>query len=455
MNHSNPDENDHLSGAEYYAAYNDRLDVGIISLTNESENVPSVVFHSGGACENTKGSNSSSGVLDASSSEGTIMVVAQEYNSRTSPTPEGVQKWKTTVKEMYKKESLLIDVLAAILVAWIYPRMGAEFLFPEITAHWVAVIVIFYLSGFALKLEQLSDAASNWKFNFFVMGYNFIGISFVVTIVAHFFARNEIVSEDLMKGMIICSCLAMPSNLMLVLSISSNGDEAVALFLATLTNLIGVIITPLLVFLYLQENAEIDFVSTYKSISLRVLLPVSCGIITRLKIPGADDFATDNKQTFVKFREKCLVYVVYATFCTTFVVETDSTRAQIMVMALSQVILLTAAMVLAWILLFIFFNRHPKLRVVGLFGCSTKTIATGIPLISAIYEDSPRLGIYTLPLLIWYLSQLIIGTMLAPRLSRFVNYKMRKYEMEEEGRGSRSTWLDSKACNCMTGGESV
>lgn len=304
------------------------------------------------------------------------------------------------------------------------------------------------LSGFALRLEQLSEAASNWKYNFFVIGYNFIGISLVVTIVANYFVRNEIVSEDLMKGMIICSCLSMPTNMMLVLSISSNGDEAVALFLATIMNLMGVIITPLLVFFYLQENAEIDFVSTYKSISLRVLLPVTCGILTRLKISGADSFALENKQLFVKLREKCLVYIIYATFCTTFVVDTDSTRSQILIMALSQVILLSASMVLAWILLFIFFNREPKLRVVGLFGCTTKTIALGIPLISAIYEDSPRLGIYTLPLLIWYLSQLIIGTMLAPRLSRFVTYKLKKYEREE--RSSSSSWFDTKSCICVS-----
>ena len=266
----------------------------------------------------------------------------------------------------------------------------------------------------------------------------------MVNFVAKFFYANEIVSEDLMKGMIICSCLSMPTNMMVVLSISSKGDEAVALFLATVMNLMGVFVTPLLIFLYLQENAEIDFVNTYKTISLRVLLPVAVGIITRKKAEGADEFATENRNIFLKLRERCLVYIVYATFCTTFMTETDSTRVQICVMALSQVILLSSSMVIAWILLFIFFNRKPKLRVVGLFGCSTKTAALGIPLISAIYEDSPRLGIYTMPLLVWYPMQLIIGTMLAPRMSTFVDYKLNKYEMER-----RTRQFDGKACGLL------
>ena len=235
-----------------------------------------------------------------------------------------------------------------------------------------------------------------------------------------------------MKGMVICSCLAMPTNMMVVLTISCNGDEAKALFLATFMNLLGVFFSPLLIFFYLQENAEIDFVKTYKSIGMRVLLPVTMGLLFRLKIPKAEAFATTHKRFFLKIRERCLVFIVYATFCTTFMVETNSTRLQITVMAISQVILLAATMVISWILLFTFFNKNPKLRVVGLFGCSTKTAALGIPLISALYEDSPRLGIYTVPLLIWYPSQLIIGTMLSSRLSKFVDYKLNKFEIESQ-----------------------
>jgi len=381
------------------------------------------------------------------------------------------QTWREKLSHYYEKEGLLIEVLVAIVLARIYPRLGAEYLFPEVTAHWIAVILIFckssrrivcaadtkctacfvfnsictvsdfiisytltVLSGFALKVEQLSEAASNWKFNIIVMSYNFIGVSFVVNFVAKFFYRNEIVSEDLMKGMIICSCLSMPTNMMVVLAIASKGDDAVALFLATLMNLLGVFVTPVLILFYLQENAEIDFVKTYTTISFRVLLPVAIGILLRVKLEGADEFAMEKKSLFLKIRERCLVYVVYATFCKTFIDESDSTASQILIMAVSQIILLSSFLAIAWLMLFICFNRQPKLRVVGLYGCCMKTAALGIPLISAIYEDHPKLGIYTLPLLVWYPSQLIICTMLAPRMANFVDYKLNKYEMERSTR---------------------
>jgi len=355
--------------------------------------------------------------------------ISEAGESELENTPRGCGD---KIREYYEKETLLIEVSLAVILAYIYPPLGGKYFFPDITAHWIAVIIIFFLSGFALRLEQLTSAASNVKFNTFVMVYNFLGISCVVNFVAKFFYNGEVISEDLMKGMIICSCLSMPTNMMVVLTISSKGDEAVALFLATTMNLLGVFVTPLLIFLYLKEDSDIDFINTYRTISLRVLLPAGAGMTMKNMISGADTFADEHKEHFVTIREKCLVFIVYTTFCHTFMDQAESTAAQIVVMAISQIILLCAAMIIAWIALFMLYNRQPKLRVCGLFGCSTKTAALGIPLISAIYEDHPKLGIYTLPLLIWYPAQLIIGTVLSSRLSRFVEYKLAKYEKERE-----------------------
>ncbi len=248
--------------------------------------------------------------------------------------------------------------------------------------------------------------------------------------VSKFLCQNGIVSKDLMKGMVICSCLSMPTNMMVVLAVSSKGDEAVSLFLATVMNLLGVFVTPLLIYIYMGESAEINFLNTYKSISLRVLVPVAVGLTLKLNVDGLESYINEKKAFFVKVRERALVFIVYATFCSTFLSPSDSSGGQILIMAVSQVILLVSAMVIAWVLLFKFFNREPRLRVTGLFGCSTKTAALGIPLISAIYEDHPKLGMYTLPLLIWYTAQLIIGTLISSRLGRFVDYKLQKYSCE-------------------------
>ena len=47
-------------------------------------------------------------------------------------------------------------------------------------------------------------------------------------------------------------------------------------------------------------------------------------------------------------------------------------------------------------------------------------MAMGVPLIGAIFEKDPRVALYTLPLLVWYPLQLIVGSFLAPYLKQYV-----------------------------------
>ena len=53
------------------------------------------------------------------------------------------QSWKDKLFHLYKKEGLLIEVLLAIILARLYPKLGDKYLFPEISAHIIAVIIIF------------------------------------------------------------------------------------------------------------------------------------------------------------------------------------------------------------------------------------------------------------------------------------------------------------------------
>ena len=71
---------------------------------------------------------------------------------------------------------------------------------------------------------------------------------------------------------------------------------------------------------------------------------------------------------------------------------------------------------LGWVVCSLLF-KDKKLVIMGFYGCHHKTVAMGLPLIKAIYEDSPKLGMYVLPLLIWHPMQLLIGSALAPKIA--------------------------------------
>ena len=95
-------------------------------------------------------------------------------------------------------------------------------------------------------------------------------------------------------------------------------------------------------------------------------------------------------------------------------------------------------MIMAWFLLKFLFPNNPRLRVMGLYGCTHKSVATGIPLITAIYGGNGSVGLYTLPLLIWHPMQLMVGTFLTPRLSRFVISEQKRLELDSHDKPLKS-----------------
>jgi len=333
--------------------------------------------------------------------------------------------WQRIV-EFYQHDSLLIDVAISIFIAWLWPPLGAQYCVPGVTAHWVAVIIIFFFSGLGLCISDLRRSSGDFGFNLFVGVFNFIGISTCVYYSASELFRIEVLSEGIYHGLIICSCLPQTTNMALVLTQSSGGDESSALFNATFWNLIGIFLTPMLIFYYLTETSNFDFGELYLKICLRVVFPVIVGIWMRYAITGLAQVLSDEKKRIKVLRERCLVFIIYTTFCETFLIEVDIDYGDFIVMVWFQIIELTILMFLAWVFLRLLFPRQYKKRVFGLFGCTHKSVALGIPLLTAIYGRDKNLGLYTLPLLVWYPTQLIFGTFMAPRLNEFVKYKESK-----------------------------
>ena len=54
-------------------------------------------------------------------------------------------------------------------------------------------------------------------------------------------------------------------------------------------------------------------------------------------------------------------------------------------------------------------------------------------MLQAMFEGNPKLGMYTLPLLVWHPLQLLIGTALAPRLATWVDKEVVEGEIKNMG----------------------
>jgi sodium/bile acid cotransporter 7 len=210
----------------------------------------------------------------------------------------------------------------------------------------------------------------------------------------------------------------MTVNMVIVLTKAANGDEACALLNASLGNLLGVFVTPALILGYLGQTSNIKFVDVVLKLVYRVVIPIIFGQILQNCSKSAVDFVAKHKPKFAKIQEFCLTFIVYTVFCKTFSegLDVDISGWQILLCFVVVALFVLLFQTLAWFALNLVF-KDKSLVIMGFYGCHHKTVAMGLPLIKAIYEDDPRLGMYALPLLIWHPLQLLIGSALAPKLA--------------------------------------
>ena len=325
------------------------------------------------------------------------------------------------IVDFYFTYEFLVLVLVVILLARAYPPLGAEYLAPEITATWIAVIFIFVMAGLGLKTSEFANAFKQVYFNVFVQCYNFGVVSAIVFGFARLLETTGVLSKNLADGMVICSCLPMTINMVMVLTKAAGGDEAASIFNAAFGNMVGVFLSPVLILGYLGVTGDVDLADVFYKLGLRVVVPICVGQVLQKTSKRVVNFVAKYKKYFKKAQMYTLIFIIYTVFCRTFVNETVSSIGDIFLMILFQFISLAVVMVLAWLLLRLFFRKQPELRVMGLFGCTHKTVAMGVPLINAIYDGNPNIGVYMLPLLIWHPMQLVIGSALAPRLEKWVS----------------------------------
>ncbi|KAL7578957.1 hypothetical protein ACA910_006925 [Epithemia clementina (nom. ined.)] len=321
----------------------------------------------------------------------------------------------------YKANEFLILILCAICLARAYPPLGADYLAPEITATWCSVIFIFLYAGLGLKTNDFATAFKRVYFNTFVQFFNFGFVSAVVYAGTRGLEAANILSPALSDGMVIASCMPMAINVVHVLTEAAGGDEPLAIINSAGGNMIGVFLSPALILGYLGVTGETQMTDVFYKLTLRVLLPVIVGQIVQKTMHCVMAIFNKYKLYYKKAQEYALVFIVYTVFCETFTTETSSSLGDVFLMIIFVLIFLIFFMITAWFTMGLLFRDYPEMRVMGLFGCTHKTIALGIPLVNALYEGNPNVGLYTLPLLIWHPMQLIIGSLLVKRLKKFVD----------------------------------
>jgi len=313
----------------------------------------------------------------------------------------------------FKPDWFLLGMVFATVLAWAFPDPGASggWMHPELVTKG-GVALIFFLHGLMLSFGALRAGALNWRLHLLVQGCTFLLFPIIGLALNAAFSGH--ISFELALGLFFLCALPSTVSSSVAMTATAHGNVAGAVFNATLSSLIGIVLTPLWVAWVMKTTGEPQpIVPVIVDLLKWLVLPLVLGHALR---PWIGAWALRHKQRVSVVDRLAILLLVYTSFCDSFKqgVWTGNSAGQLVVLSLVCVALLALVMLLtALAARGLGFNREDQ--IAAIFCGSKKTLASGVPMAKLIFGAHPGLGLILLPIMIYHPLQLIICGLLAQR----------------------------------------
>ena len=304
----------------------------------------------------------------------------------------------------------LLGILAAIGMAALLPEFGSS----ESNIPWkpfiqVGIALLFFFYGLKLDPNQLRTGLSNWKLHALIQLTTFLGFPLLVMGVVSFFPGLD---PNFALGISYLGALPSTVSASVVLVSIAGGNVAAAIFNASISSLLGVVLTPLWMRLAGGEGAgELDLWASILDLSFKVVLPVLLGLfLHRSLFPRIKPYLSRLKY----LDQTVILSIVFTTFSESFSQKLFASFSLLSLGGLSLFML--CILLLVFGILFILvrllsFSREDQ--IAALFCGSTKSLVHGVAMGKVLFPSSAILGLVLLPVMLYHLQQLILGSILA------------------------------------------
>ena len=316
------------------------------------------------------------------------------------------------------REWFLLGMLGAVVLASLFPDFGAQggAMHGDIVVN-AGIALVFFLHGIGLPLEHLRRGMLAWRVHLVVQSLTFV--AFPLLWLAFNAAFKPWLPGDLMLGF--CYLAALPSTISssVAMTALARGDVPIAIFNATLSSLLGIVLTPLLISTLGATPANgLSLGETMLNIAQLLLLPIVAGQLLR---PFIGHWFARIRHYTSNIDRLVILLLVYAAFCNS--VKSGLWQQHgvglIGITLLGDALLLGVILVLSTFLSrWLQFRREQEIAIV--FCGSKKTLASGIPMAALIFGSHPGLGMIVLPIMLYHQLQLFVCSVLAHRYARRV-----------------------------------
>ena len=184
-----------------------------------------------------------------------------------------------SLRNLLKEHWIVIGEVLVIIVAYQWPSFGITggLLRPEFFVSKCGVCAIFFINGLSLSIHSSpEDFLTATKTNTMIQLYNFAFIPLMAKLlVPHY---PEVAFRD---GLLALSLLPCTINVCVVQTLAAGGNVGTAIFNAIVSNVVGMLLTPLLSIWIMGAGMGVSFVMISKKLGNVIILPLLIGHVCR------------------------------------------------------------------------------------------------------------------------------------------------------------------------------
>ncbi len=276
-------------------------------------------------------------------------------------------------------------------------------------ATTMAIALLFFLHGARLQPKAALAGARHWRLHVVVFASTFL--LFPALGLAARALAPSLLTPPLWTGLLLLCVLPSTVQSSIAFTSIARGNVPAALCAATASNLLGILLTPLLCGLLLHAQGGFSL-HAVGDVVLQLMVPFAAGQLAR---PWIATWAGANKTLLGMVDRGSILLVVYVAFSEG---VTHGIWHQLDALQLATLMVLNAALLGAVLLATagisraLGFSRADTITTV--FCGSKKSLASGLPMATVLFAGQP-VGLIILPLMLFHQIQLMACAALARR----------------------------------------
>jgi len=302
------------------------------------------------------------------------------------------------------------------MIALAYWVPGIEETFPLEIISSIGISGIFFFYGLKLSPSQMKAGLSNLRLHLLVQLSTFI--IFPLLVLAALPLMNTEEQKILWLGVFFLAALPSTVSSSVVMVSIAKGNIPGAIFNASMSGLLGIVLTPIWMSLFLDSghHSPFHFGGIFLQLLLKIILPVILGLIMH-RFWGA--YAARYRKQITMFDKTVILIIVYKSFSHSF---SGGVFDGIHVLELSIVGL--SVIVLFFLVYLIIYRASIHLSfskqdtITAVFCGSKKSLVHGSVFSNVLFQGMASASIFLVPVMIYHAFQLFIISIVAHRMSR-------------------------------------